>query len=514
MSLTRRHLLTAGCALSAGSLLANYPLPLVESVAAKKTDRKKNSGEFQPTWSSLRSLPSPQWLRDGKFGIYTHWGVYAVHGVGKNVTWYANKVYWQPDSPERKHWEETYGPLEKFGYKDLIPKFTGEKFNADEWAELFKSAGARFAGPVAEHHDGFSMWNTKYSEWNAAKMGPKRDIVGELSKSIKRHDMKFVTAFHHMENWFFFPTTDKRLDSSDPRYSGLYGFIHEPYALPSKEHLDRWQGKIIEVIDNYDPDLIWFDFGLELAHESYKKDMLVYYYNKAAERKKDVVVTYKKHNLVPMVGVLDLELGQERELTYNDWITDSTVDNQGSWGYCPAAGFKSVDNLVDNLVDRVSKNGYLLLNVGPRPDGTIPDEAKDRLRGLGDWLHINGEAIYDTTPWLIAAEGPTQLEKTGSFNESNDLKYTAQDIRFTAKPDALYAITLDWPGEKAVIKSLAPRGRTWAGLYPNEIISITMLGDGKDLKWEMTKEGLAVETPKSKPCDYAFTFKITRRRPV
>jgi len=514
MRYTRRNLLTAGLAVSASSLIANAPLPQVETAAVSKKEQCSPVGGFQPTWSSLRSLPSPQWLRDSKFGIYTHWGVYSVHGVGKNVTWYINRVYWHPDSPERKHHEETYGPLEKFGYKDFIPKFTAEKFDADEWADLFQKAGARFAGPVAEHHDGFSMWNTRYSQWNAARMGPKRDVVGELAKSIKRHGMRFVTAFHHAENWFFFPTTDKRYDSSDPRYSGLYGPIHEQYALPTKEFLDRWHGKIIEVIDNYDPDLIWFDFGLELIHESYKNDVLAYFYNKALQRNKEVVVTYKKHNLVPMVGVFDLELGQEREMTYNDWINDSTIDDQGSWGYCPEAGFKSIDNLVDNLVDRVSKNGYLLLNVGPKPDGTIPEEAKKRLLGLGEWLRVNGEAIYDTTPWLIAAEGPTHLEKVGSFNESNDLKYTAQDIRFTAKPDILYAIVLDWPGEKVVIKSLAPRGRTWAGLYPSEIVSITMLGDLEELKWEMTKEGLSIETPKSKPCDYAYTFKIVRKRPV
>jgi len=366
---------------------------------------------------------------------------------------------------------------------------------------------------VAEHHDGFSMWDTKYSEWNAAKMGPKRDVVGELSKAMKRRNMKFVTAFHHAENWFYFATWNKGYDSSDPRYSGLYGPIHDAGALPTKEFLDRWKGKIVEVIDNYDPDLIWFDFGLELVQERYKKDVLAYYFNRAEERKKDVTVTYKGHNLVPMVGVHDLELGQEREMTYNDWMTDSSVDTQGAWGYVRGAGFKSVDNLVDNLVDRVSKNGYLLLNVGPKPDGTIPDEAKERLLGLGKWLETNGEAIYGTTPWLIAGEGPTQLEKAGLFNENNDLKYTAQDIRFTSKENVLYATALDWPGEKIIIKSLAPSEDTWAGLYPSEIASITMLGDGNQLKWEMTKEGLVVATPKVKPGDYAFTFKITRKNP-
>ncbi len=471
---------------------------------------------YKPTWNSLKNWRTPQWLRDGKFGIYTHWGVYSVPAQGPNATWYANKVYWEMNSSERKYQEQTYGPLEKFGYKDFIPMFTGKRFNAEEWADLFQKAGARFAGPVAEHHDGFAMWDTKYSEWNAAKMGPKRDIVGELSKAIKKRGMKFVTAFHHAENWLYFPTFDKRYDCGDPLYSGLYGFIHEKNALPTKGFLDQWLGKIIEVIDKYDPDLIWFDNGLELITDSYKKEMLTYYYNKAAARGKEVVVTYKRNTLPPGTGLLDLERGQEADLTYYEWITDSTVDIGRGWGYVKGLGFKTVDNLVDNLVDRVSKNGYLLLNVGPKPDGSIPDEAKKLLLGLGKWLQINGEAIYGTTPWVIAGEGPTRLTKRGDFNEINDMRYTAQDIRFTVKDNNLYATALDWPGEKLLIKSLAPRWESWTGwtgLYPSEIVSITMLGDGKELKWEVKKDGLSIETPKTKPCDYAFVFKIVRRKP-
>ena len=471
---------------------------------------------YQPTWNSLKNHSTPQWLKDGKFGIYTHWGVYAVPAQGPNATWYANHLYWNSNSPERKYHEATYGPLEKFGYKDFIPMFTGEKFNADEWADLFQKAGARFAGPVAEHHDGFCMWDTKYSEWNAAKMGPKRDVVGELATAIKKRNMKFVTAFHHAENWFYFPTWDKRYDCGDPRYSALYGPIHENGALPTKAFLDDWENKIIEVIDKYDPDFVWFDFGLQLIPDYYKEEMLAYYYNTAAAHKKDVVVSYKSHHLPPGAGLLDWELGQEPDLTYYEWITDTSIDDGQGWGYVKGLGFKSVDNLVVNLVDRVSKNGYLLLNVGPKPDGTIPDEAKERLLGLGKWLQVNGEAIYGTTCWEIAGEGPTTLRRPSGngFNERNDLRYTGQDIRFTIKDNILYATALDWPGEKVLIKSLAPKGNNWAGLYPSEIVSITMLGDGKELKWEMTKEGLSIETPKTKPCDYAFVFKIVRRKPL
>lgn len=515
MFLPRRELFKLAAAFSAGATIPAMPLgglaetPDVHSSNAPGSETRS----YEPSWNSLQQIATPKWLRDGKFGIYTHWGVYSVPAYGKNGTWYAHNIYTKPDSDDRKHHEATYGPLEKFGYKDFIPMFKGENFDPDAWAQLFQQAGARFAGPVAEHHDGFSMWDTKYSNWNAAKMGPKRDVVGELSKSVKKHDMKFLTAFHHAENWFYFPTWAGKYDVSDPAYEGLYGRRHAENALPDQQFLDVWKGKIVEVIEKYGPDVMWFDFGLRLIQEWYKKDMLAYYFNKAAREEREVTVTYKNHDLPPGVGIDDLELGQELELTYNEWITDTTVDSGSGWGYVKSAGFKTADELVTGLVDRVSKNGFLLLNVGPKPDGTIPEEAKERLLAMGKWLSINGEAIYDTTPWLIAGEGPTQLEKKGPFNEQNGIVYTPKDIRFTAKDNLLYATVLSWPGETATIKSLAPKGSTWAGLYPSEIASITMLGDGAELSWKFGTDVLVIQTPKNKPCDHAYVFKITRKKP-
>lgn len=467
--------------------------------------------KFEPSWESLKKNDTPQWLRDGKFGIYTHWGIYSVHGMGPNGTWYSYAVYRDEKGWQRKHFEENYGPISEKGYKDLIPMFTAEKFDAEEWADLFKRAGAKFAGPVAEHHDGFAMWDTKYSEWNAYKMGPKKDIVGELEKAIKGKDMKFVSAFHHAASWFFFPVWDERYDCSDPAYTGLYGPIHEQDAEPSKEFLDEWYGKIIEVIDKYDPDFLWFDFALDIIREDYIKNFLAYYYNNALENQKEVLVTYKHHDLVPGVGIRDLELGQETNLTFHEWITDTSVDDQGAWSYVKAAGFKSINRLVDNLVDRVSKNGYLLLNLGPKPDGSIPDEAKKILLGIGKWLETNGEAIYGTSAWTFPGEGPTGLKEfdEAMFNERN-IVYTSEDIRFTVKADTLYAVVLDWPGEKAVIKSLAGH-LGFNGLYKDEIKSISMLGDGKLLEWELGDDALIINTPIEKPCDYAYVFKIVRQ---
>ena len=283
-----------------------------------------------------------------------------------------------------------------------------------------------------------------------------------------------------------------------------------PFELqnkPNREFLDRWQAKTREVIDNYRPDLMWWDFALERVEEHYKLAYLAHYYNSAANWGNEVVVTYKWHHLVPGSAVIDLELGRFKDLTYHDWITDTSADDQGAWSYVQDAGFKPVSALIHNLVDNVSKNGYLLLNVGPRADGTIPDEVKAQLRDMGTWLAVNGEAIYGTTPWMVYGEGPTQMTSEGAFSEEHEVVYTGQDVRFTTKDGVLYAICLGWPRDHVTLNSVGPL------VYESEIRSVTMLGHEGPLRWRYSPVGLTIDVPEDRPCEHAYTFRIERGEP-
>lgn len=469
---------------------------------------------YEPYWNSLKDHVTPKWLKEAKFGIYTHWGIYSVPARGPNGTWYPYNMYREGTEQYNYH-VKTYGHPSKFGYKDFIPMFKGEKFDPDEWAELFKRAGAKFAGPVAEHHDGFTMWDSRLTEWNAVRMGPKRDVVGELEQSIRKQGLKFMIALHHAENWFYFPHWEKEYDTSDPRYAALYGPPHggsRPedndwnfQEKPSKEFLDMWLGKGKEVLDKCRPDMVWFDFGLKYIQDRYKREFLAYYYNKAQDWGRDVVVTYKYFDIPPCTGVVDIELGRFNELTYHDWITDTTVDDGEGWCYLHNARYKPASSLIHYLAENVSKNGYMLLNVGPKPDGEIPEEAKALLLEIGKWLAVNGEAIYGTTPWTVYGEGPTKMVKAGAFSEQKEVKYTAKDIRYTVKNDSLYAICLGWPEEEVIITKAAKQ------VYESEIGSVKMLGAEDELQWAITEKGLEIKPPATRPCEHAYVFKIERK---
>ncbi len=473
--------------------------------------------KFEPDWTSLNRQRPAQWFLDAKFGIYTHWGPYSVPAYGANGSWYPHDMYAgrKPGdfqyADTKEHHARTWGPPSQFGYKDFIPLFTAEKFDADEWADLFRKAGAQYAGPVAEHHDGFSMWPTKLSKWNAAAMGPKRDVVGELETAIRGQGMRFAATFHHSYNWWYFPTHDESVDCSNPEYAGLYSRPHKKGEKPDREYLQTWFAKLVEVVDGYRPDLVWFDFGLGMLPEEYRTRFLAYYYNKQTEWDKELVVTYKPAkagtDLPPGAGMVDFEMGRLNTMAHHPWLSDSTVDNLegGGWSYVEGAGYKPVTRLVHNLVDRVSKNGHLLLNVGPMADGTIPAGAQECLLGMGKWLEVNGEAIYGTVPWLQAGTGPTKAEGGGHFSESNDAGYTAEDIRFTTKDDAVYAICLGIPARQVVIDAIPKH------MYEAEIGSISLVGTEGELEWSYSGDGLTIGTPDRMPCEHAVTFKIARR---
>jgi alpha-L-fucosidase len=486
---------------------------------------------YTADWRSLRAHPTPQWFRDAKFGIYTHWGIYSVPAIGPNTSWYGHNMYRQGTSVTKGRREtnqyfdhiEQFGPASRFGYKDFIPMFTAEKFDPDQWADIFHNAGARFAGPVAEHHDGFSMWDTATSRWNAAQMGPKRDVVAALEKSIRAKGMKYMVAMHHAEHWWFFPHWLKGHDVSDPQFAEFYGESHDTHIdippeeydrevewgmmeLPNHAFLEKWKTRLHEVVDRFEPDYIWFDFGLRWIHEQYKQDFLAYYYNKGLETGREVVVTYKWADLPPGTATVDIELGRMADQTYYDWITDTTVDDGQAWGYMKNARYKSATELLQYLVDNVSKNGYMLLNVGPRADGTIPEEAQDVLAQMGRWLALNGEAIYDTAPWYQFGEGPTRFTVEGAFGDMKDkVRFTGEDFRFTTRENVLYAIALSWPAREFTIKAMKE-------LYPGEVEKVELLGHDGPLKFRQTRAGLDIERPDSAPCDHAYTFKITRKR--
>ena len=470
--------------------------------SVKKVEGVVAEGPYSASWGSLEKFKAPKWYEDAKFGIFIHWGVYCVPAFDNE--WYPRDMYLM-GNPVFKHHVETYGPQSKFGYKDFIPIFKAEKFNADQWAELFRKSGAKYVVPVAEHHDGFPMYASDLTDWCAGKMGPKRDVVGELAVAVRKQRLHFGASSHRAEHWWFFNggmTFDS--DVKDPRYAGLYGPAQSDKVQPNQAYLDNWLARISEIVDKYHPEIVWFDWWIEQpAFKPYLQKFGAFYYNRAAEWKREVAINYKNKAFPEHAAVLDIERGQLDTLRPIFWQTDTSVGEK-SWGYIKDEKFRTAESLVDELVDIVSKNGCLLLNIGPKSDGTIPDEAQKILMDMGKWLSVNGESIYATRPWKVYGEGPTKVVG-GSFKDTATSGYKAEDIRFTAKGDTLYAIALAWPEDgKLTIKSLAAGSE----LTKREIKTVQMLGSKAPVKWTRTGEGLVVELPNHKPGDYPFALKI------
>lgn len=482
-------------------------LQQIEQVIAK--------GPYSADWNSLSAYRVPEWYKDAKFGIFIHWGVYSVPAFGSE--WYSRNMYIQ-GSPEFEHHRKTYGEQKDFGYKDFIPMFKAEKFNPESWAELFERAGARYVVPVAEHHDGFQMYRSEISKWNAAEMGPKRDVLGELSREINKKGMRNGASTHRIEHWFFMGHGKEfESDITEEEQEGdfywpamperdHYDLFSEP--APSKAFLEDWMIRTCELIDRYRVKVLYFDWWIQ--HQSakpYLQKIAAYYYNRAAEWGEEVVICYKHDAFMFGTALVDIERGQFSETQPFYWQTDTAIA-RNSWCYTENNDFKKAKDILCDLVDIVSKNGNLLLNVGPKADGTISDEDRAVLLEIGDWMEKNGEAVYGSRPWRIAAEGPTQVEE-GQFTDGRDKAFTSEDFRFTVKGDSLYAICLHYPENgKVTVKALGEQDASHLPKFHGIIRDVRVLGFEERPVWNRDGEGLHIET-KTVSSDKPVVFRIT-----
>lgn len=484
---------------------------------------------YEPTWESLSKSPIPDWLKDAKFGVYTHWGIYSVPAHGGPD--YVRNLYEGSRTDAKgvySYHTKKYGPLAKSGYKDFIPMFTAPKFNAAKWVGLMHEAGAKFGGICLVHHDGFLLWDSKVNRWNSANMGPKRDIYGEIAAAVRKYDdMKLLATFHHGRSFGYCTGSIKKAgitdemrktwDIFDPRYADFYWNEHTGSV---SEFADQWRAKVTEVVDKYQPDMIWFD-GLRTSMrnnhppESYVREVIAHYFKRAADNRREVVICNKhagEFNFPESFGLRCYENGRDMPPDVGPWFL---IDRAIAYPWCYVNKKRYRDGAhyhVRSLVDLVSRGGIFLLSLTPKGDGSIPVEEQEIMRGIGRWLKVNGEAIYGTRPWKIYAEGPTvtrgmKRNNKGEEKEQWDWRkrFTSEDIRFTTKGNTLYAIALAWPEDgKLTIRSLA-KGTDL------QVSSVDLLGHKGLLTWSQSAEGLEVTLPAGQPCDYAFALKIAAR---
>ena len=475
-------------------------------------DRVAKQGPYTDDWASLAQYQVPAWYKDAKFGIFIHWGVYAVPAF--NNEWYPRNMY-NREMPEYRHHIETYGPHKQFGYKDFIPLFKAEKFDPDSWAALFQEAGAQYVIPVAEHHNGFQMYKSDLSEWNAAEKGPCRDTTKELQDALSRKGIPMGVSSHRFEHWFFLGHgRDFDSDIHDPLQCGdLYWpsmQIPEDFnnsflePAPTEEYCQDWLLRSCELVDRFHPWVVYFDWWI---HHSvlrpYVKKFAAYYYNRAAEGGYPAAINYKLETFPFGSAVPDVERGHFAQVKPYFWQTCTAIASN-SWCYTEQNQYKNPKSLICDLIDVVSKNGTMLLNVGPRADGTIGPEDTHVLKTIGKWLHQYGEAIYGTSIWRIAGEGPTQMEE-GQFTEK-EIAYTPQDIRFTAKEGKLYATVLEFPGDGQVtVQSLAKGGqKDFLGI----ISGVDIVGCDQKPAWRRDEQGLHIDASFLQS-DLPVAFRIT-----
>jgi alpha-L-fucosidase len=482
-------------------------LKVVEAAVAAIPNRLP-AGPFEPTWASLRqNYTVPAWFGDAKFGIFLHWGLYSVPAHGNE--WYETHLY---GNAGYLQWHtEHFGPLDTFGYKDFIPLFTAAKWNPDAWAKLFRESGAKYVIPTAEHHENFALWDSAVTPYNAKKMGPHRDLIGDLAIAVRKEGLKFGVSNHGIENFQFIHTDSgaarallaglkaKKADLYDPQWLDFYNVADRSDAA-CERFLVNWAQRNAELIDKYRPDMLWFDNGVDQRYlDPLKLWVAAYYYNRAHTWGKAVSISTKKaayapggSNMQTIGSIIDFEKIGGRSpagIRGGAWQVDQPIGS--TWGYTTEMTVSPPDRIVAALADTVSKNGNLLLNISPRADGTIPDAQQDTLRGIGEWLRVNGEAIYASHAWT-------------TFGETVPRGQPGSNVRFTVRGGSLYAILLGAkPGANVLIRSLAS-----ASAPTGKITAVSLLGSPATLPFTRDAEGMKLTHPGVLPAQYAATLKI------
>lgn len=495
---------------NAGYDMAPETTPPVVHAAVATLPVKLPEGPFKPSWESLQAnYRVPDWFVGAKFGIFLHWGVYAV--PAHHNEWYEKHMY--ANSAIRRWHVEKFGPIDKFGYKDFIPLFTAEKFDPQAWAELFQAAGARFIIPTAQHHDNFALWDSQVTRFNAKAMGPKRDLIGELALAVRARGLKFGISNHGIENFQFVnPSPEladelkaKKVDLYDPAWAEFYHVADRSDAALQR-FLHDWFARNVELIEKYRPDMLWFDNGIDIRYlDPLKLRLAAYYYNRAQQWGQPVSISTKKAAFAPtglnnaQIGsIVDFEKVGARSpsgIRTGVWQVDDAIGS--TWGYTEGMRTASPNEILRRLIDTVSKNGTYLLNLSPKADGTIPQDQQDVLREIGRWLEVNGEAIYGTHNWTTFGIG-------GGRGESGP------HVRFTVKParaggtasGTLYALLIgSHPSGEITIAPLTPDA---AG----RITGVTLLGSREPVAFTQDASGLKVRLPSSFSGKYAYALKL------
>jgi alpha-L-fucosidase len=480
------------------------------TLSAQKGKLPITEGTYKPSDESLTQYRYPEWFRDAKFGIWAHWGPQAVPRQGD---WYAKRMYQEGGDAYKYHLEH-YGHPSVFGYKDIIPLWKAERWDPDKLMELYKKAGAKYFVSMATHHDNFFLWNSMIHKWNAVNMGPEKDVVGLWQEAAKKQGLKFGVSEHLGASFTWFQTAhlaDKQgpkagvpYDGADPKYSDLY---HAPATSDDKGWLTNnlvfqieWFSSIKELIDNYHPDLLYSDS--QMPFEDVGRSLVAHYYNQDMARNNGILdVIYACKQESGGKWVQDVERGVLDTASAYPWQTDTSI---GDWYYRTGQKYKTANEVIQMLVDIVSKNGNLLINVVQTPEGDLEPDMLQILEGIGVWTAANGEGIYGTRPWKTYGEKSAEAKavKPGRFNEN--YKLNARDIRFTSKDGVLYAFCLGLPAEDIVVKSLGRNSK-----YTDKpVASVKMLGSDIKIRWKQESDRMIIKKPVKFPEWQVLGFRI------